>query len=95
MTNGILLQNIDREELQEIVQEAVKNELKYLKVKQEEQLVTRKEAAKKLRISLVTLDKALNTGKLTGYRMNGRVLLKDADLQKALTVIPSPRYRGK
>lgn len=91
MTNGIILENINREGLQEIIQGAVRIELSSLQPKKEDQFKTRKEMAEKLRISLVTLDKAVRDGKLKAFRLNGRILFRDSELN--LSEIPIRKRR--
>lgn len=51
----------------------------------EPKLLTRKEAARKLGISLVTLNRRTNEGTLTSYNIGGRVLYREDELENALT----------
>jgi len=51
-------------------------------------LLSRKEAAEYLDISLPTLDKYTKLGRIRGTRLGGRVLYSDEDLEKSLTEIP-------
>jgi excisionase family DNA binding protein len=48
---------------------------------------TRKETAKRLHISLVTLNRLTNNGTLKSYRIGGRVLYKADETTGALTEI--------
>jgi hypothetical protein len=91
MTNSILLESISADGLKEMIQEAVRAEFLGHQPKPEDKLKTRKEAAQKLRITTVSLDKLVITGKLTGFRINGRVLFKESDLERALVEIPIRR----
>lgn len=54
---------------------------------------TRKEVAKTLHISLPTLNELTKTGILTGYRLQGRVLYKWAEVDAALVKIESIKYK--
>ena len=82
MTNSILLENVNREDLKEIVTEAIREQLATMKPK-EDRFLSRKEGRAKFGISMPTLDKALKNGTLTGYRINGRILLKESELNLA------------
>ena len=48
-------------------------------------LLTRRELAKKLKISLPTLHKHINTGKFPAYKINGRVLFRYDEVMESLT----------
>lgn len=54
----------------------------------EEKYFTRKEVAKKLKISLPTLDKYTRSGKIPGYRLaSGQIRYLEADIENALNKI--------
>jgi excisionase family DNA binding protein len=91
MENSIILQNIDGDGLKAIIKGAVREELAAIQPKKDEVFLTRAELAKKLHISLVTLDKAARDGKIKGYRINGRVLFKDSEI--SLDAIPIRKRR--
>lgn len=55
------------------------------------QLRSRKEAAKRLGISLVTLNEWTKTGIVKGYRINSRVRYKEEDLEACLNQIKSSK----
>lgn len=86
MTNGIILENVSAESLKEIIQEAVRKELAALPGKKETIYLTRSEVVKLLHISLPSIDKAIKTGKLKAYRINGRILFKESEID--LAIIP-------
>lgn len=88
--NSILLENINSDGLKEIVSDAVKNALASIKPK-EDRYLSRQEARTKFGVSMPTLDKALRNGTLTGYRINGRILLKESQLN--LSEIPIRKHR--
>ena len=54
---------------------------------------TRKQVASKLHISLPTLNELTKTGALTGYKIQGRVLYKWDEVDKALIRIESNKYK--
>jgi excisionase family DNA binding protein len=86
MQNSILLENVNTDGLKEIISEAVKNAL--ANVQPENKFVSRQEAANKFGVSLPTLDKNLNNGTLKGYRIGGRILLKERELN-----LPTIKHR--
>lgn len=51
----------------------------------EPEYLTRKETAKKLHISLVTLNRLTNEGILQSYKIGGRVLFKTGDVNHAIS----------
>lgn len=57
------------------------------------QYLTRNDVAKRLHISLPTLNEYTKSGKLKGYRINGRVLYKEDEINEALTAIKPLKYR--
>lgn len=78
--NSIILQNVDEERLKEIVSEAIREQLASDKPKQDKYL-SRSEVRKRLGICYPTLDKALAQGVLKGYRIGGRILLKENEIE--------------
>lgn len=91
MENSVILQNIDKEGLKEVIREVVRNELDTLPERLDEKFLSRQEAADKLRVSLPSLDKMIGKGKLPAYRIGGRILLKTSELK--LDKIPVSRHR--
>jgi len=61
----------------------------------EKELLTRKETAALLSISLVTLSKWTNQGRLTAYRIGTRVRYKADEVKSALIEIKSTKYQRK
>jgi excisionase family DNA binding protein len=88
---------INREELKNIVFEAIRGELEYLKVNQNiiasEEYLTREETAKKLKISLPTLDGYTKKGVIEGYRLGTLVRYKKVEVEASLKQIPIIKYR--
>lgn len=90
---GIILE-ITVEEFKAIIsseiQKAIEN---YTPVASDTIYKTRRETAIKLHISLPTLNEYTKSGKLKAYRINGRVLYKDEELDAALTAVQPLKYR--
>jgi hypothetical protein len=95
MSTNTIIENASLDEVLAKFRGVVREEIQSFKPAPEDSYKTRAEAARKLRVSLVTLDKAVDVGILTGFRLNGRVLFKDSDLENALTKIPVKRRLGR
>jgi excisionase family DNA binding protein len=90
---GIIIP-LTEKEFDEHVTAAVKRALENFSPSKEEIIyLTRKQVAKKLHISLPTLNEYTKTGKLKGYRINGRILYKKNEINTALTAIDTLKYR--
>jgi len=62
------------------------------KPKSETKYLTRKETARRLKVSLVTLTDWVNRGRIVAHKIGGRVLFLESDVEEALAqVIPSKR----
>jgi len=90
---NILLQSLNKGEVQELISEAVKAAMeKYISYvtippmkDKSVPLLSKKEAAAYLKISLPTLSKYINIGYVKAYTVAGtRMRFKPADLDKAL-----------
>lgn len=83
--------NYDREDLIAMIKEAFKDELKEI-LKQNEKsddydvLLSRKEVAKLLNVSLVTINKYKRDGKLPYCRLGRNLYFKKGDILKALEI---------
>lgn len=66
--------------LEGLLQKALKN---YVPSKEEKKYRTRKKVAKKLHISLPTLNEYTKSGKLKGYRIMGRLLYSEDEVDAA------------
>ena len=85
----ILLEKISAEELSNLVAEKVGNKIKLLVPQKESvDLISRKEAARFLKISLPTLRKWTVRGLLISYKINGRIRYKKSEILTALQEIP-------
>ena len=57
-----------------------------------EKLLTRKETADKLKISLVTLNDWTKRGMIQSYLIGGRVLYKDSEIEGSLHKVRTVKY---
>jgi excisionase family DNA binding protein len=57
----------------------------------QDELLTRKEAARYLRLSLVTLNEYTRHGKVRSHRIGARVLYRRSDLDSCLSAIVNPK----
>jgi excisionase family DNA binding protein len=93
----LILNQITLEEFKSIISETIKSELENLSREipkpNEDIYGTRKEVANKLHISLPTLNELTKNGILKGYRLQGRVLYKWAEVDGALKEITSLKYK--
>lgn len=55
--------------------------------------LTRVEVCQDWKISLPTLHRLTKDGTVISYRIGGRVLFKNDELEKALTEVPNQKYR--
>jgi len=86
----IILQGVSVEQLNELIQEGVRENLKELidsSKPQQEKFLTRQEAADLLRISLPTLTDYVKRGIITANRISNRVLFKRSDIDQSLKQI--------
>lgn len=88
MDNGIMLQNMTMADFEQAVSRAVKKEVaaflagfKQPEVKPSA-LVTRKDAASRLSVSLTTLDQWTKNGIIHAIRKGGRVYYRESELNK-------------
>lgn len=91
MTNSIILESISADGLKDLIKVAVREELASIPPKKDNNYLTRSDMAKKLHVSLPTIDKMIGTGKLKAVRLGGRILFKEDDL--TLEEIPVRKYR--
>ena len=86
MENAILIKNISEDELRQIIRQELVN----VKLKPDENFKTRAEIAKKLRVSVVSLDKAVRDGRIKAVRLNGRILFRESDIK-----LEEVHFKGK
>ncbi len=92
MAKEIYLNGMTADQLSDIIRESLRDELQQMhrtRVKTEPNYLTRRETARRLRISLVTLTDWVNRGKICAHKIGGRVLFRDSDVEAALNrIIP-------
>lgn len=77
----------------EKIQEAITNSLSvFTSTPPSEKLLTRKETADKLKISLVTLNDWTKRGMIQSYIIGGRVLYKESEIEKSLHQVRTVKY---
>ena len=92
MKNSILLQNLSVEELQELIGSTVKTNLAELQKELTsneftEELLTREETCKFLKIDSSTLWTWTNKGKVKAYGIGARRYYKRSELMESLTLL--------
>lgn len=90
MENSVLLQNVSPEKLSTLIQESVKNQLETFQKnfrfrEAEEELLTREETCKLLKINSSTLWAWTNKGKVKAYGIANRRYYKRSELMESLT----------
>ncbi len=79
--------------ISQAVQEAIKNSITVSpNTVPSEKLLTRKETADKLKISLVTLNDWTKRGMIQSYLIGGRVLYKDSEIEGSLHKVRTVKY---
>lgn len=95
MSHEIYLKGLTTDQLSEIIRESVRDEMQNLKPpkqKSDNKFLTRKETAKRLKVSLVTLTDWVNRGRIKAHKIGGRVLFRESDVEEALSqIIPKKR----
>jgi excisionase family DNA binding protein len=88
---NLILTKITAEELTKMITDAVNEAIKNIKIDQQiipnQDLLTRKEVADKLKISLVTLNDWTKKGMIQSYAIGGRILYKASEINSKLTKI--------
>ena len=95
MKNPTSIEIVTSEHLREIVREVIVEEVPKL-ISQKtsgEKYYTRKEAAKRARITMPTLDKYIQEGKIKAHRLGRRVLFSDEDINQAIEEMPFMKYK--
>jgi hypothetical protein len=94
MDNSVLIHNATVDEICEKICKAVLEEILKQKTQSspdEEEHYTRKETAKKLRISLPTLNTYTKNGLLKSYSIGNRILYSKMEVEEAIKLIPYRR----
>lgn len=94
--DNLILSTYTPEQLTGIINNAVTEAIKNIKIDastpQSEKLLTRKETADKLKISLVTLNDWTKRGLIQSYIIGGRVLYKDSEIEASLYKTQTVKY---
>jgi excisionase family DNA binding protein len=91
----ITLQTFEVSDLEKVVYKTVKKVLEdfpQIQKKEKSELLSRKDAAKFLCVSLPTLHQWTKDGVITGYRIGNRVLYKLEDIINSLTQIKTLKF---
>ena len=94
--NKITLHNFELSDIKKVVEEVLENKLKGFSTpkKNELKLLTRKNTAKFLCISLPTLHEWTKSGIVKAHRIGNRVLYKQDEVHQALKQIQTSRTKG-
>ena len=87
MTKEIFLSGMTADQLSEMIRESLRDELRQLHPEPSAETpnyLTRRETARRLRISLVTLNDWVNRGRIRAHKIGGRVLFRDSDVEAAV-----------
>ena len=90
-----ILTNVSTHELRDLISESVRKELENLFPipVQENELLTRKQVAEILSISLVTLHDWTKRGLIPALRIGSRIRYNKADVMEALNEVKTLKYR--
>ena len=88
------IENLTSEELVELILNGFTKEILPViqTTSKETELLTRKEVAKLLRVSLPTLHDWTKRGIIKGYRIEGKVYYKRSEIEESLTEIQAQKY---
>ncbi|MFR0679292.1 MAG: helix-turn-helix domain-containing protein [Dysgonomonas mossii] len=95
MTAGtnLILMTYSEDQLSQMIETAVSKALEKAQPKQDtEKYLTREETAKRCAITLATLNNWVNVGKIIAHKINGRVLFKQTDIEKAMIARKTIKY---
>ena len=93
MTKEIFLSGMTADQLSEMIRESLRDELRQLHPEPSAETPNcrpsphfrpRRETARRLRISLVTLNDWVNRGRIRAHKIGGRVLFRDSEVEAAL-----------
>lgn len=92
----IVLNNFELSDIRKVVEEVLEKQLKGFSIpkKTELKLLTRKDTAKLLCISLPTLHEWTKSGIVKAHRIGNRVLFKQDEVHQALCQIQTSGRRG-
>jgi excisionase family DNA binding protein len=93
MSKTLILEQISREELRELIAEVLQSVTKTILPKSENEYITRVETAQKLGLSLVTLNEYTKSGIIPAYRIGSRVRYKSKEVEASLLKVQSVKGR--
>jgi excisionase family DNA binding protein len=94
MENSILIQTKDEASFKSLVKDAVLEAFKEVSpIKPAEKFYTRHEIGEKLKVSLVSIDKAVADGRLKSYKLGGRVLFKESEINLEERPFRGPNHK--
>ncbi len=95
MKNVNTIEIVSPADLREIIREVIVEEVPKLIPQRSsgEKYYTRKEAAKRARITMPTLDKYIQEGKIKAHRLGRRVLFSEDEIKKAIEEMPFIKYK--
>ena len=98
MVEKFIVTNYDRDEIISMIKEAFNTELAEILNKQEkesdyDQLLSRKEVADMLKVSIVTISKYQKQGRLPFYKIGNRVHFKKGDIMEAIEAHMKYKHR--
>jgi len=92
--NSVIIQNVSREEIADLLRQVVKEELTALQTKEPDlKYRTRKEVCKLLNISLPTLAEYTRSGIIIGKKIGSRILYEEASVQAAVRNVPVVKHK--
>jgi excisionase family DNA binding protein len=96
--SNFILSNMPIEEIEGIISRVVRESISTLAVQQpvdnQSELITRKQAAQMLNLSLPTLREYTVRGIVPSYRVGSRVRYKKIEVINCLTKVQSSKYRA-
>ena len=94
MSNSTILHNVSPDELYQKLRELISEELEArLKPEPPKDLLTKKEVAAKLRLSLPTVQRLMADGTIKPYRIGRRILFRADQVEGSLKEIESFKYK--
>lgn len=73
--------------LSELIDQRIEEKFSSIQSQASEALLTRKQAAQRLGVTLPTIHEWLKSGRLQGFRVGTRIRIKEADLKNSLKKI--------
>lgn len=84
MENAVLVEKVSIKQLEEIIHSIITSSIKDLLIEllKNRDLINRKQACKKLNISIPTISKMTKSGELKGYKINGEVKYNPSEIEE-------------